>query len=312
MHCDLGHSAFSLFLGLHYDRIYRLKNFQGGVIVVDWKQIPKIDAHIHLLPDDVIHANAGCDNPFVDNGGVGDYLKIMETYNIESAFMMPFNDVYMLSMDFTVETVHHNLRSMTLADPGKLKCFADVDIRKDIHQTLEELDRVLAQEGFIGIKLHPSNTGYPIDGQYYDEILRYARDRNILVEIHSYPRENLPDDVCAPCRIKNILNKYPGLRLSIAHLGGFQYEDFYGVNAYFNLSASLPDIVNRFGIEHANQILRSIGVEKLVFATDYPDSRCLNANEIYDKYFEILGQMDFTEKEARQICKDNALKMINA
>ena len=79
------------------------------------------------------------------------------------------------------------------------------------------------------------------------------------------------DDVCSPARIRNVVGKYSNLRLSIAHLGGFQYEELYGLNAYFNLSAVLPDLV--------------------------------------DTYCDILGQMDFTQEEAENICKYNALRM---
>ena len=157
--------------------------------------------------------------------------------------------------------------------------------------------------------LHPSNTGYPIDGDYYEQIIKYANDHKILIELHSYPREKLLDDVCSPARIRNVVGKYSNLRLSIAHLGGFQYEELYGLNAYFNLSAVLPDLVDRMGIENTNIVLRSLGVEKLVFATDYPDSRSIRAIEIYDTYCDILGQMDFTQEEAENICKYNALKM---
>ena len=107
-----------------------------------------------------------------------------------------------------------------------------------------------------------------------------------------------------------MLDKYSKVKLSIAHLGGFQFEELYKMDAYFNISAILPDYVNRFGIKKTNEILRSIGVEKLVFATDYPDNRCLSPTEIYNKYFEILGEMDFLLEEAENICKNNALKMI--
>ena len=278
--------------------------------MVDWKSIPKIDAHIHLLPEEVIRANQGCGDPFVDYGGVEDYLELMKAYNIEGAFLMPFNDPCMLSMDFTVESVHRNLRDMAGKWPGRLRCFADVDIRREPGQTMAELEKVLAREEFIGIKLHPANVGYPIDGDYYDPIFRYACDNNILVEIHSYPREHIADDVCAPVRIKGVLAKYPKLKLSIAHLGGFQYGEFYGIDAWFNLSAILPDLVDRFGVEKANEILRAIGVERLVFATDYPDSRCLKPREIYEGYFEILGRMDFSREEAENISKHNALRML--
>ncbi len=278
--------------------------------MVNWKAIPKIDAHIHLLPEDVIRANSGCGDPFVENGSLSDYLSLMEAYNIECAFLMPFNDPCMLSMNFTVETVHSNLRQMADSSCARVKCFADVDIRRDIAFTLEELDRILAQEQFVGIKLHPTNAGYPVDGAYYERIFQYANDTGTLVELHSYPREHLKDDLCSPRRIRNVLNRYPKLRVSIAHLGGFQYEELLGLNAYFNISAILPDLVGRVGLRQANRILRSIGTDRLVFATDYPDSRSLKPAEIYGKYFEILGEMDFSKREAEQICKDNALAMI--
>lgn len=280
--------------------------------MVNWREIPKIDAHIHLLPDDVLRANSDCDNPFVNYGGVREYLNLMKAYNIEYAFVMPFNDPYMLSMDFTVESVHSNLKQMVLSASKRLFCFADIDIRKDTAQTIAELERVLSESEFAGIKLHPTNTGYPIDGAYYDCIFQYANSNGILIEIHSYPREPLTDDVCSPSRIKNVLAKYPELKVSIAHLGGFQYEEFYGTNAYFNISSILPDMVNRLGIKETNKILRSIGTDRLVFATDYPDSRCLPPDEIYETYFDILEKMDFTPDEANHICKYNVLKMIGA
>ena len=278
--------------------------------MVDWKRVPKIDAHIHLLPDDVIKANSGYNDPFVDYGGVREYLDVMKKYNIERAFIMPFNDPCMMSMDFAVETVHKNLHDMISLDTSRLNCFADVDIRRDVGLTISELERVLSQTGFLGIKLHPSNAGYPIDGEYYEQIFDFASRKGILVEVHSYPREHLNDDACSPIRIKNVLNRHPELKLSIAHLGGFQFEQLYGLNVYVNMSAVLPDIVGRFGIEKANEILRAFGVEKLIFASDYPDSRCLKPNEIYDTYFEMLGKMDFSLEEAERICKFNAMKML--
>lgn len=280
--------------------------------MVDWKALPKIDAHIHLLPEDVIRANLGCGDPFVDYGSPDGYWAIMEKYNIESAVVMPFNDPYMLSMDFTIESVHENLRKIAGSAPSKIKCFADVDIRNSISQTLNEFDRIFRTGTFLGIKLHPTNAGYPIDGWYYDQIFQYASANGILVEIHSYPRKQLPDDICSPLRIRNVIAKYPQLRVSIAHLGGFQFEALYGLGVYLNISAVLPDLVEEYGIARANRVLRSFGADKLVFATDYPDSRCLKPEEIYDRYFQILSQMDFTLEEAKCICKYNAEKMYSA
>ena len=281
--------------------------------MVNWKSIPKIDAHIHLMPPDVIEANQGFNDKFVDYGSVNDYLKLMDKYHIDSAFLMPFNDPYMLSMDFTVEAVNNNMTAMCKEGNAdhKLYYFADIDLRNEMDKTIYELDRVTKQKECLGIKIHPSNTGYPVDGLYYDHIFDWANQNAILVEIHSYPRAHISDDVCSPARIRNVMKKYPNLRVSIAHLGGFQYKDLYGLDAYFNISAILPDLVKKYDITKTNQILRSFDLNKLVFATDYPDSRSLKPEEIYDTYFEILNQMDFTQEEAEKICKQNAMKMIS-
>lgn len=278
--------------------------------MVNWKRIPKIDAHIHLMPPDVIEANQGYENKFVDFGDVDDYIRLMDAYHIEYAFMMPFNDTYMMSMDFKVESVHNNMVNMCRKSRNRLFAFADVDIRNDLKATIQELEQALEQDEFLGVKIHPSNTGYPVDGTYYDGIFKWANKNSVLVEIHSYPRTHILDDVCSPSRIKTIVKKYPDLRISIAHMGGFQYEELIHLGLYTNLSAILPDLTSKFGIEKANEILRQFDIEKLVFATDYPDNRNLRPEEIYSKYFEILEQMDFTLGEAEKICYCNAMKMI--
>lgn len=277
--------------------------------MVDWHDIPKIDAHIHVTPEAVIEANRGYEGKFITNGSADDYIKWMDQYHIHQAFIMPFNDPSMLSMEGTLEAVHNNLLKMAREYEGRFYCFADVDVRRDLCETLSEFDRVFENECFIGIKLHPTNAGYPADGAYYDAIFQYAEKNHILLEIHSYPRASLRDDVCSPARIKNMMAKYPKSNVSIAHLGGFQYDELIGLNAYFNLSAILTDLTDRYGIEKTNRLLRSLGVDRLVFASDYPDNRTLEPNEIYQTYFDILGMMDFSEEEAEKISRGNALCM---
>lgn len=129
-----------IFLGFaHFANYAVICAAAGGVrreAMIDWKEIPKIDAHIHLMPEDVIAANQGYGDPFVDFGSLADYLQTMDEYHIEQAIVMPFNDPYMLSIDFTVESTHRNLASMVAEAPQKLLCFADVDLRKDIADTL--------------------------------------------------------------------------------------------------------------------------------------------------------------------------------
>ena len=151
--------------------------------MVDWSTIPKIDAHIHLMPPDVIEANQGCGDKFADFGSVSDYQRLMERYHIKAAVIMPFNDPYMLSMDFNISSVHDNLLSMCTG--GGLFCFADIDVRNSAAESLRELERVMQERAFLGVKIHPSNIGYPVDGAYFRPIFAWAAANGVPVEIHS-------------------------------------------------------------------------------------------------------------------------------
>ena len=102
--------------------------------MIDWKSIPKIDAHIHRLPPDVIENNRGNGDRFVEYGSVDDYLRLMDQYHIEAACVMPFNDPYMLAMCLQAENC--------------LFCFADIDIRNPVETTLELLEKALEQKKF--------------------------------------------------------------------------------------------------------------------------------------------------------------------
>lgn len=114
--------------------------------MIDWKSIPKIDAHIHRPPPDVIENNRGNGDRFVEYGSVDDYLRLMDQYHIEAACVMPFNDPYMLSMDFQAGSVHNNLLAMCLQAENCLFRFADIDIRNPVETTLELLEKALEQK----------------------------------------------------------------------------------------------------------------------------------------------------------------------
>lgn len=151
--------------------------------MIDWKSIPKIDAHIHRLPPDVIENNRGNGDRFVEYGSVDDYLRLMDQYHIEAACVMPFNDPYMLSMDFQAGSAHNNLLAMCLQAENCLFCFADIDIRNPVETTLELLEKALEQKEFLGVKIHPTNTGYPVGGAYYDRVFAWADQSRVPSEL---------------------------------------------------------------------------------------------------------------------------------
>ena len=65
--------------------------------MANWKNIKKIDAHIHIIPDVVHEANLDSEDEWV-YADQSKYLNLMKEYNIEQAIIMPLNDSYLLSM----------------------------------------------------------------------------------------------------------------------------------------------------------------------------------------------------------------------
>lgn len=270
--------------------------------MVDWRTLKKIDAHIHILPDTVHEANPDSDDVWV-YADLHQYRQMMDALNIESAVIMPLNDPWLMSMEFTISAVHKNLYEMKQRYPGKFYAFADIDTRNDPAVSVEAIRQAIDEHSFDGIKLHPNNTGIALDAEYNQAIFAFAQERNIPLAIHSYP--NTADDPGAATRIVQILNKYPKLTVIISHMGAYQWEQLLPTRAYMDISAILPDYVRTYGIRKTNELLRAFGADRLIFASDYPDSRVLRPEEIYDSYFDILNQMDFSQVEAEMIAYGN-------
>lgn len=270
--------------------------------MADWRKIKKIDAHIHIIPDVVHKANPDSEDEWV-YADQTKYLKLMEKYNIEQAVIMPLNDPYLMSMEFTVDAVNKNLKELVDKYPDKFFAMADIDVSNYIEVSKTSLIKAIEEYKLNGLKIHPNNTGMNADDEYNVALLEEFNKYGLPVFIHSYP--NSKDDRSATYRIKYLINKFPNIKFIISHIGAYQYEELLDTNCYVDISAILPDYVNKLGIKETNEILRKFGAERLIFATDYPSSRCLAPEEIYDRYFDILNQMDFEDKEIKMIAYDN-------
>ena len=276
--------------------------------MINWKTLKKIDAHIHILPDEVHEANPGSEDAWLVTG-LHQYATMMDNLGIEKAVIMPLNDPWLMSMEFTVDAVHRNLYDMKQQYTGSFYAFADIDTRNDPATSVQAIRRAIEEYHLDGIKIHPNNNGVTLDSDYYNEIFAYAQGNNIPVAIHCYP--NSEDDFCTAKHIVSIMEQYPKLTVIVSHMGAFQWEQLLPTKAYADLSAILPAYVREYGIQKTNEILRHFGPERLIFATDYPDSRILQPCEIYESYFTILDQMDFTQAEAERIAYENMSRILN-
>lgn len=276
--------------------------------MTDWRTIKKTDAHIHILPDAVHEANPDSEDVWV-YADLHKYRHMMDELGVEKAVIMPLNDPWLMSMEFTAEAVHRNLSEMKKAYPGKVYAFADVDYRSTLEKSVADIAAAIEEYGLDGIKLHPNNTGVPLDSEYNRPIFAFAQERKIPVAIHCYP--NSEEKYCTAGQILRVAETFPDLTVIVCHMGAHQWEKLLPANVFVDISAILPEYVRTYGIEKTKGILRRFGADRLIFGTDYPDSRLLPPEEIYETYFDILNQMDFTREEAEKIASKNLERILD-
>ncbi len=276
--------------------------------MTDWITIKKIDAHMHILPDAVHEANPDSEDVWV-YADLHKYRSMMDKLGIAKAVIMPLNDPWLMSMEFAINAVHKNLYKMRQRYPGKFYAFADIDTRNTSAESVDAVRRAIQEYGLDGIKIHPNNTGVDLDSEYNRPIFAFAQEHRIPMAIHSYP--NSESDRSAAYRVVNVLEQYPNLTVIVSHMGAYQWEQLLPTRAYVDFSAILPDYVRTYGVHKTNEILQKFGTDRLIFATDYPDSRILAPTGIYNTYFEALSQMDFTQEEAEKISHGNIEKILN-
>lgn len=276
--------------------------------MINWRKLRKIDAHIHILPDAVHEANPDSDDVWV-YADIHKYRDMMDQLGVEKAVIMPLNDPWLMSMEFTIEAVHKNLYAMKQCYPGKFYAFADVDTRNSPVESVKAIEQAVDKYALDGIKLHPSNTGVALDSDYNQPIFAFAQKHNIPVAIHCYP--NSDNDFCTADKIVRIMAQFPDLTVIVSHMGAYQWEQLLATTVYVDISAILPDYIRTYGIKKTNEILRQFGADRLIFATDYPDNRFLKPEEIYRSYFDVLNQMDFTLEEVEMIIYGNIERVLN-
>ena len=112
--------------------------------MADWRKIKKIDAHIHIIPDVVHKANPDAEDEWV-YADQTKYLELMDKYNIEKVIIMPLNDPYLMSMEFTVDAVNKNLKEMKDKYHDKFYAMADVDTSNTVEVSKRSLIKAIEE-----------------------------------------------------------------------------------------------------------------------------------------------------------------------
>ena len=150
--------------------------------------------------------------------------------------------------------------------------------RTDYAMDPDKLEEDIKKRGFLGIKPYLSNCPpyIPANETRIFDFLPHEHlevcDRNGLIVMLHIPRAGRFKDPVNLYQLKEIEEKYPNLKLIIAHIGrAYAKEDIgnafnivgKGKNTYFDFTANVCDDAIKACIE-------AVGSEKLIFGSDLP------------------------------------------
>jgi predicted TIM-barrel fold metal-dependent hydrolase len=270
-----------------------------------WHEVPKIDFHTHI----VLHERPESDLPL---NLPDDMLATMDSHHIERAVILPINwsEYFPLTPDERADWLAANndrQAALATASGGQFVAYADLALG-DVyspHRAASELARAAGKLGLRGLKIHPTDLGVPVDDLRFVPILRQAADLGLPVMVHSYPSDSGPSyDYSAPHRVARMAVAFPDVVWIIAHLGGVRFLDVIPIETYVDISGMLLGVCDLYGVAFAERLLRRIGLERVLFGTDYPVFA-------YERYYAVLDQMHFTDDELERIAYHNAAGILS-
>ena len=255
------------------------------------------DIHAHVFPDKiaakvVTTLESFYNFPWEGTGTVGDLLANMDKAAVGRTVIFSC-----ATKPEQVTAANSFLSEIQQQHPERFCAFGT------IHPDCPDIDGVLKdikERGLRGIKLHPDFQQIYIDEPAMIRIYEKL-DATLPLMIHmGDPRT----DFSSPHRLAKVLERFPELVVIAAHFGAYRewdqaWKHLVGKNVYFDTSSSLAQLP----AEEAVKLIRAHGVEKILFASDYPASNLENAIK------DIL-QLGLTPQENEQIFHLNAERIL--
>ena len=266
-----------------------------------------IDFHTHIFPDKIAGAtisalSKSANIPPHSNGMKSGLLESMEKNGIDISVNLPvltkatqFDSIFRFGKGINEEN----------KTQGRLICFCGM--HPDIEDYKKSLNEIKAA-GFLGIKIHPDYQGTFFDDQRYINILRIAKELDLITVTHAgldgaFVGQEIK---CTPSRVLRVLDKIGGYsKLVLAHLGGNElfdevYKELAGYDVYFDTSYVLINTKK----EDFLKMIEKHTADKILFATDSPWQ---SQGQMIDK----LKSYELPKEIEDKILYKNATKLLN-
>ncbi len=258
-----------------------------------------IDFHVHIFPDKIARKAAAAVGKFYDipmamDGSLSTVIREMDRAGIKR-----FVAHSVATTPAQVFSINKFILDSYAQYPERIIPFAAM--HPDVENIPQLVDEIIAA-GFKGIKIHPDIQGFKIDDHHVLEMIAaIAGKMPLLIHTGDYRYDN-----SGPARMNHVMELFPNLVAICAHLGGYSEWEAAAASALPNNPNVFVDSSSSlFAVspERAAEIIRTYGVEKVMFGTDYP---------MWCPYEELerFNALPLTSEEKEMILCKNAERLL--
>jgi predicted TIM-barrel fold metal-dependent hydrolase len=217
-----------------------------------------VDSHIHLNP---------LGRLFAPSHSMDEYLRLMDLLSIDLALCTDHRSL-LEGMAAGLE----GLREVHARSLGRI-CYLGVFNPNRASEDLRAVERSVSDQGFKGIKIHPTFHGFPAEAPAYREIWRLASDLGLPILAHSWSiSDTRPAHVLSlPSRFEKYVREFPSVQLILAHAGGRgngRSELLRLMAQYDNLYTDYAGDIFDLGL--LESLLETVPPDRVLFGSDFP------------------------------------------
>lgn len=265
-----------------------------------------IDFHTHIFPDKIAQKTVevlgkNCNIPHYGQGTESSLLSSMEKAGVTLSVNLPA-----LTKPEQFESVLNFAISINEKYGQKSGILSFAGAHPDLNDVKNKM-KSLRESGIKGIKIHPDYQRTFIDDDRYYNLIKHAKDNDLIVVTHSgVDGAFLDEEVkCSPYRAQKLLERLGGYdKFVFAHLGASDMASevekyLVGKDVYFDTGY----VFNRENIDVIKRICLNHGTDKILFATDSP---------WHDQKADIqtLKDCGFSQVDLDNILYKNAKKLL--
>ncbi len=225
-----------------------------------------IDIHTHAFPDSLAkramaQLHSECDVKSYLDGTVGSLLRSMDEAGIEKS---------VLCCIATKPTQFEPILNWSIQIRSE-RIIPFPSVHPSDSQLPDKIQKI-ADNGFIGVKIHPYYQNMVIDEPRYDLLYKSIIENKLILVLHAgydiaFPRE----EKAGPRQILRVLERFSELKLITTHMGGwFQWDEvekyLIGKPIYIETSVSFDYL----GAKRMEKMLEKHHSDCLLFGTDSP------------------------------------------